>query len=210
MRDYWDDRFQKEGKIWGYSPSSTVKQAIDLFKKDHVKTVLIPGAGYGRNAKAFSDAGFTVAGIEVSAEAISLAKEYVPMVRYYQGSVLGMPFSNDVYDSIYCFNVLHLFRKADRKVFVDKCLGQLKEGGSLYFVVFSEKEPSYGRGAEVEPGTFESKPGRPVHYFTEQELREQFHQTSILGSGIVEDPEDHGEEGPHTHVLRYFYAQKRR
>ncbi len=114
-----------------------------------------------------------------------------------------------MYDAIYCFNVLHLFRKADRKTFVDKCLGQLKNGGSLYFTVFSEKEPSYGKGAEVEPGTFESKPGRPVHYFTEEELREQFNKCIVLGSGIVEDHEDHGDEGPHTHVLRYIYAQKR-
>ncbi len=208
MRDYWDGRFKKEGKIWGDSPSSTAAHAIGLFAKDHVKTILVPGAGYGRNAKAFSDAGFAVTGIELSEEAVDLAKEYAPKVRFYPGSVLDMPFDDKVYDAIYCFNVLHLFRKADRAAFVDKCLSQLKDGGSLYFTVFSEKEPSYGKGAEVEPGTFESKPGRPVHYFTEEELHGQFNKCTVLGSGIVEDPENHGDEGPHTHVLHYIYAQK--
>ena len=210
MHEYWDGRFKKEGRIWGNSPSATAAYAIDLFLKDHIKTILVPGSGYGRNAKAFADAGFAVTGIEVSGEAVDLANEYAPEIRYYQGSVLDMPFDGEVYDAIYCFNVLHLFRKADRKTFVDKCMDQLKEGGSLYFTVFSEKEPSYGKGAEVEPGTFESKPGRPVHYFTEEELLEQFNQCTVLGSGIVEDHEDHGDEGPHTHVLRYIYAQKHR
>ncbi len=209
MNNYWDGRFRKEGRIWGDSPSSTAAYAIGHFSKDRLKTVLVPGSGYGRNAKAFSDAGFAVTGIEVSGEAVDLAKEYAPKILYYKGSVLDMPFGDEMYDAIYCFNVLHLFREADRKTFLDKCLSQLKNGGYLYFTVFSEKEPSYGKGAEVEPGTFESKPGRPVHYFTEEELREQFNKCIVLESGIAEDQEDHGDEGPHTHVLRYIYAQKR-
>jgi SAM-dependent methyltransferase len=107
-----------------------------------------------------------------------------------------MPFADDLYDAIYCFNVLHLFREADRKVFVDKCESQLNDGGILYFIVFSEKEPSYGKGAEVERGTFESKPGRPVHYFTDEELRAQFSDYAIINSGVIEDKENHGEEEP--------------
>lgn len=209
MQDYWDSRFKKEGRIWGDVPSCTVTYAIDLFAKSGAKKVLVPGAGYGRNAKALSRAGFEVTGIEISGEAVRLARDYAPGVRYHRGSVLDMPFGDDRYDAIYCFNVLHLFREADRKAFIDKCESRLNDGGLLFFTVFSEKEPSYGKGAEVEPGTFESKPGRPVHYFTDEELREQFGDCAVLSSGVMEDKENHGEEGPHTHVLRYVCAQKR-
>ncbi len=95
MQDYWDGRFKKEGRIWGDSPSSTAAYAIGLFSKDRVKTILVPGSGYGRNAKAFSDAGFAVTGIEVSGEAVDLAKEYAPKIRYHKGSVLDMPFDEE-------------------------------------------------------------------------------------------------------------------
>lgn len=208
MQDYWDGRFKKEGRIWGDIPSSTVERAVDLFTEYKVKKVLVPGAGYGRNAKVFSSAGFQVTGIEISGEAVRLAKEYTPEIRLCQGSVLDMPV-NSLFDAIYCFNVLHLFRAADRKVFLDQCMARLKDGGLLFFTVFSDKESSYGRGAEVERGTFESKPGRPVHYFTEKELQEQFSDCAVLSHGTIEEHEDHGEEGPHTHILRYIAAQKR-
>ncbi|ADM71125.1 hypothetical protein GMA19_03322 [Paenibacillus polymyxa E681] len=54
MGDYWNKRFTEEGMIWGCEPSQTVTQAIDLFKKNNVHDILVPGAGYGRNTKALS------------------------------------------------------------------------------------------------------------------------------------------------------------
>jgi hypothetical protein len=77
----------------------------------------------------------------------------------------------------------------------------------MYFTVFSEKDPSFGRGQEVEKNTFESRPGRPVHYYSEGELREAFSGFEVLEIGSVADPEDHGD-GPHTHVLCYILARK--
>jgi len=76
-----------------------------------------------------------------------------------------------------------------------------------YFLLFSELESSYGSGEEVEPDTFESKPGKPVHYFTEEDLRAHFKETRIIETGLLEDRKNHGN-GPHTHMLRYIFCQK--
>ena len=80
--------------------------------------------------------------------------------------------------------------------------------GFAFFTVFSEEEPSFGKGKELELNTFESKPGRPTHYFTEEDLNEQFKDYNILEAGIIEEQENHGEKGPHIHKLRYIFAQK--
>jgi SAM-dependent methyltransferase len=112
------------------------------------------------------------------------------------------------YDAIYCFNVLHLLRSGERHNLLAKCHAALREGGLAYFTVFSEKEPGFGKGRETEPGTFESKPGRPVHYFTDGDLGSHFKDYVIRETGLVEDAEDHGDEGPHVHVLRYVLAIK--
>jgi hypothetical protein len=90
---------------------------------------------------------------------------------------------------------------------LDECNGKLRAGGLMFFTVFSDREPSFGKGEEVEKGTFESKSGRPVHYFTEEDLRNHFCEFETLEAGIAEDPEDHGE-GTHTHILRYIFARK--
>jgi hypothetical protein len=46
--------------------------------------------------------------------------------------------------------------------------------------------------------------GRPGHYFTDSDLKAHFKKMEIVETGILEDPEDHGAEGPHTHRLRYI------
>ena len=207
--EYWEMRFIDGGKIWGDKPSNTAIHALELFKRHTLNKILIPGAGYGRNAKFFTDANLEVVGIEVSKSAINTAKKFNPKTRFFHGSVLETPFDDEKYDGIYCFNVLHLFLKNDRILFLRKCYNQLKTGGFAFFVVFSDKERSIGKGKQVEKNTFESKPGRPVHYFTEFDLREHFKEYSVLETGTIEDKENHGELGLHTHILRYIFVQKK-
>ncbi len=207
MNTFWEERFIEEGMIWGDTPSRTVEYAIRLFKSASVHEVLVPGSGYGRNAVAFAREGFLVTGIEISTTAVTLALQNPGEVRYHHGSVLDMPFDDSMYDGIYCFNVLHLFRKVDRASFLARCLEQLKEGGVMFFVVFSDREPGYGTGRKVEENTFESKPGREVHYYSEEDLVSEFRDFDVLETGMMEDPEEHGGEGRHTHLLRYIYVR---
>jgi len=204
---YWDKRFQDEGYVWGDSPSQTAVHALEIFRQHRVKRILVPGSGYGRNTKLFSSSGFEVTGVEISDTACEMAREYDPKTITHNSSVMDMPPAPGQYDAIYCYNVLHLFREKERKLCLKQCADRVKDNGLLYFTVFSDKEPSFGKGQEVEKNTFESRPGRPVHYFTETELLDYFKGFEIIESGITEDPENHGE-GPHTHVLLYILARK--
>jgi SAM-dependent methyltransferase len=202
-KDYWDKRFEDEGKIWGELPSRTAQHAFELFRSANVESVLVPGSGYGRHTKFLSTCGFDVTGIEISSVACNLAREFDPLSRVYNASVLDMSFDTNRYDAVYCFNVLHLFRENDRYVFIEQCDNKLNRGGLMFFTVFSEKESSFGKGREVERNTFESRPGRPAHYFTATDLKTHFVKFDLVDMGIVEDPEDHGGK-PHTHNLRYI------
>ena len=207
--EYWNKRFLDGGKIWGEKPSKTAIYALELFKRQDLHKILVPGAGYGRNTKLFTDANFEVVGIEVSESAIKIAKNFNPKTQFFQGSALEMPFDDENYDGIYCYNVLHLFLIDDRISFLKKCHKQLRPKGYAFFVVFSDKERSFGKGKRIEENTYESKPWRPVHYFTEFDLKEHFKNFTVIETGIIEDTENHGELGPHSHILRYIFAQKK-
>ena len=207
MKEYWDQRYEAEGLIWGDASSKTAVHALKLFQQYHVKTVLVPGAGYGRNSKLLSTSGFNITGVEFSEVAYRLASDYDQLTTFHLGSVLDMSFLQaNYYDAIYCFNVLHLFREHDRKTLIGQCAAKTKSNGLMYFTVFSEQEPTYGQGTMIEKNTFESRPRRPVHYFTEDDLREHFRDFETIELGLMEDPEDHGT-GPHTHLLRYIFAR---
>jgi len=206
--EYWNRRFLEGGKIWGDKPSKTAIYALELFKKKDLNKILVPGAGYGRNTKLFTDANLKVVGIEVSESAIKIARNLNPKTQFFHGSVLEMPFDDEQYDVIYSCNVLHLFLKDERISFLKKCYKQLNTKGFVFFVVFSDKEISFGKGKRVEENTYESKPWRPVHYFTEIDLRDHFKEYSVIETGLIEDVENHGDLGPHSHILRYIFAQK--
>lgn len=207
VNDYWDIRYQAEGKIWGETPSYTASYALDLFRKAGVKTVLVPGSGYGRNTRLFSASGLAVTGVEKSPAACAMAREFDPASRFHNASVLDMSFLPQKYEAIYCFNVLHVFNTEDRKEFIRQCLGSIVPPGLMFFTVFSEHDGSFGKGPEIEENTFESRPGRAAHYFTDSDLKAHFKGTVILETGILEDPENHGAEGPHVHRLRYIYIK---
>ena len=210
LKPYWNERFLKEGRIWGDAPSSTAEYALKLFQNHKVKSVLVPGAGYGRNTKLFSTNGLRVVGIEISDLAIQSAYDFDPLTTFHNRSVLEIDSLDETFDVVYCFNVLHLFREAERSLFIDKCSKILNENGLLFFVVFSEREDSFGKGKQVEVNTFKSKPGRPVHYFTEEDLLDHFQNHSLIETGTMEDKENHGEQGEHVHMLRYIVCSKQR
>ena len=206
--EYWDKRFLSEGKIWGDSPSKSAKIALKLFKKYKISSILVPGAGYGRNTKLFSDNGFNVVGIEISKIAFDIALHFDSKTTFINGSFLELPLLDKTYDAIYCFNLLHLFNEVNRREIIKKCKNVLQSPGYIYVTVFSEKETTFGKGKEIEPNTYESKPGRPTHYFTEKDIKELFNEFTIIKTGILREKENHGELGAHTHLLRYIFVKR--
>jgi len=206
--EYWNSRFSNKGKIWGTIPSKTANYAFKLFKKYDIKKILIPGAAYGRHTKFFSTKNYEVTGIEISEVALNIAKRFDQKSKLILGSVLDMPYNNEKYDAIFCHNFLNLLLKDERASFLEKCYNQLRDGGFAFFSVFSELEESFGKGTKIEENTFESKPYRPTHYFTEEDILTHFKLFSVIETNIIEEKENHGELGPHIHKLRYIFVEK--
>lgn len=110
MNKYWESKFREIDTMWGDDPADSAIQASDFFKTNGIQNVLIPGVGYGRNAKIFIDKGIKVTGIEISESAISLSKQNLDFLIHH-GSVTEMPFDNSVYDGIFCYALIHLLNK---------------------------------------------------------------------------------------------------
>ncbi len=154
--NYWDNRYNNEGKIWGEKPSITAYHAQEIFQKAKVKSILVPGSGYGRHTRFFSNSGFEVTGIEISPVAINIARQFDTMSHFYNASVIDMSFEHKKYDAIYCFNVLHLFRENERKTFLKRCEEKINDDGLMFFTVFSA---SPFRQWTIANKLYPSKPG---------------------------------------------------
>ena len=66
MKEYWETKFKTEGPMWDFFPSESAIRTLNIFISNNIKRILIPGFGYGRNAKLFIENGFDVTGIEIN------------------------------------------------------------------------------------------------------------------------------------------------
>ncbi|WP_379153844.1 class I SAM-dependent methyltransferase [Paenibacillus sp. sgz5001063] len=205
--EYWSTRFAREGMIWGDRPSPSALQAKARFLEDGVQSVLIPGAGYGRNTKVFSPDMDTY-GIELSSAALELAAVWDSRTLFIKGSALEPQLDIQV-DAVYCFDVLHLFLAGGRRQFIAASLAQLRPGGLLYFTSFSDEDPNNGKGIMLEPGTYEYKEGKYAHFFSDTELREHFSAVDIVETGTFIELLPSPGSGTHEYILRYILARKK-
>jgi SAM-dependent methyltransferase len=174
MHNIWEDLFSSEGALWKFEPSDSALEALNVFKKHGLNKVLIPGFGYGRNALLFINNGFEITGIEIAPSAIRLARDNGITCPIHLGSVTGMPFDSVKYDGIFCYALLHLLNKNERKKFIRSCLNQLNPDGIMIFVVVSRRHASFGTGEYLSSGRFELRKGVKVFFYDEEDVEREF------------------------------------
>ncbi|HEX5553325.1 MAG TPA: class I SAM-dependent methyltransferase, partial [Chitinophagaceae bacterium] len=138
MTAFWEEAFKDRQEMWGLQPARSAVLTKDFFVANQVKTVLIPGVGYGRNAQIFRDNGMSVTGIEISQTAIDLAqKHFGNDLIIYQGTVTEMPYDNNLYDGIFCYGLIYLLSQDEREKLIKDCYNQLVENGFMLFTVIT-------------------------------------------------------------------------
>ncbi len=180
MTEFWEENFKNKQKMWGEAAAPAADVACGYFKERGVKTVLIPGIGYGRNAVPFLNAGMEVTGIEISETAINIAKEEMKIGNtIYHGSVTDMPFDNKSYEGIFCYAVIHLLDEEKRKKLIADCYSQLSLGGVMIFVAVSTKAPNYGKGTEIGKNRFEQYGGAQIYFYDENAIKNEFEKYGL-------------------------------
>ena len=154
MSEFWELAFSNNDKMWGESPTDNAGNVLNLLHRKKIKSILIPGFGYGRNAKVFYENGINVSGIEISKTAIKRARKYFKSdVTIHHGSVADMPFDNNKFEAIYCYSLIHLLGKAERKQLIKNCYAQLSSRGIMIFVALSTRDKRFGIGEKIEQNT---------------------------------------------------------
>ncbi len=175
MGEFWEEAFKSKQLMWGLAPAAAALIASEVFFKNNFKDILIPGIGYGRNAKPFVDKGMRVTGIEISETAIQLSQQwYGSSLTIYQGSVADMPFDNNQYDAIFTHALIHLLDKDERAKLIDDCYHQLKQNGIMMFTAISKQASTYGQGKPMGQDRFEQFGGVRMFFYDPESIRQEF------------------------------------
>jgi SAM-dependent methyltransferase len=187
--EFWESSFKEKQIMWGFEPADSAIAAIDLFRKNGLNKILIPGFGYGRNAKIFNDNGFNVTGIEISQTAIDLAKKhYGESLKVYHGSVSAMPFDNELYDGIFCYALIHLLNIRERHKLIKDCYNQLSPDGYMVFVAISKEFPAFGTGKQVSKDRFETLYGVKLFFYDSYSIEKDFGKYGLIEAKMINEP----------------------
>lgn len=188
MNEYWENRFTNEGAMWKFEPADSALMALDLFKANGIQKLLIPGFGYGRNAKVFIEKGFAVTGIEISQSAIDMAKENGLDCTVHHGSVMSMPFDTEQFEGIFCYALIHLLNKMERRQFLTACFNQLNDNGFMVFVVASTQMSMYGNGQYLSNDRYRISEGLNVFFYDDVSVADEFSDFGLINCTDIEEP----------------------
>lgn len=188
MTDFWERAFKAKQEMWGFEPAKSTVLANEFFIRHHVKNILIPGIGYGRNAQIFRKNGMTVTGIEISQTAIDLAKKHFGNdLPIFHGSVAEMPFDNSIYDGIYCYALIHFLDKKERGKLIRDCFDQLSEDGWMIFTTVTKEAQIYGQGTYLDKDRFKIFGGLKMFFYDREAIQEEFGKVGLFEIVEVND-----------------------
>ena len=206
--EFWQAAFDDKQLMWGVEPCLSALYAAEYFAKKFdsksSKKVLIPGIGYGRNAKPFLERGMDVTGIEISQTAIDLAKSKLGLgedqVVIHHGSVKDMPFDSDLYDGIFCYGLVYLLDADGRQKLIRDCYKQLQPGGIMIFSVISKTADFYGQGTKLGDDYFERMPGLKMYFYDRASVEKEFGLFGLVEQTELDEP-NHGVSFPFITVV---------
>lgn len=201
MSDIWEPLFAARRVMWGDAPTLSAARAAAFFAARGARDVLIPGVGYGRNAKPFLDRGMNVTGIEISASAIDVARKELGLTfPIHLGSVTAMPFDDATYDGVFSYGLAYLLDPSARATFYRACFGQLRAGGAMMFTVISKKAPMYGQGPKLGEDWYERAPGVPMFFYDEASIERELGPYGIVEATEIDEPVDGATTYPFWNV----------
>lgn len=201
MAEFWETAFVEKSLMWGLEPTASALLAADDFARAGVKHVLVPGIGYGRNAKPFLERGMTVTGIEISETAIALARSKLGLtIPIHHGSVSAMPFDDREYDGIFAYGLMHLLDATARAKLVRDCHRQLAVGGRMFFSLLSKEAPMYGQGPKLGEDWYERLPGLPMFFYDEASAHRELDAYGLVELARV-DEGSHGGSLPFVNAI---------
>lgn len=188
MDEFWEEAFKNKQIMWGEQPTVSASETCKQFKSLGFQKILIPGFGYGRNARPFLENGFEVTGIEISKTAIELACQLLgDEIKVFHGPVGDMPFDQETYDGIFCHALIHLLGSGERKQLLTNCNAQIKSGGLMVFTAITKHASTYDSGEKLGKDLFRTRDGVELFFYDEESIKEEFGPFGLVEATVVEE-----------------------
>jgi SAM-dependent methyltransferase len=177
---FWDERFRREGAIWGEGPSPTVKALVPRLSAGAL--VLEVGFGYGRDLAFLIGQGHRAWGVDLSPEARRRTEERLRRAglraeRLLTGRFEDSDLPTGQFDAVYSHRMAHLL-VTDGAVarFAAQARRALRPGGTLCLAVRNadDRDPAEVRRVAEGVDEYVPRPGHWIRFWDDAALRQAF------------------------------------
>ena len=151
-----------------------VRGLIPRLRKEKRSRVLDLGFGLGRHVVLFVGEGFETSGIEPAASGYRHCSRWLKSqsleADIRQGDMLQLPFGDEEFDFVLCYNVIYHATLGDMESALREIHRVLRKTGLLFITLNSTRNEWCGKGTEVEPNTFvnpEKGDGGHEHHYSD-------------------------------------------
>lgn len=198
---HWDEKFRT--RRWGRYPPEDLVRFIGRTYADEDRgniSVLEVGCGPGANLWFLHREGFRVSGIDISPAAIEFAAGRLEIENkglnpfpfdLKVGDFSKLPWPDQSFDLVIDIFALYANTLDVIQAAANEVHRVLKPGGHFYSKLWGENTTGFGKGHEVEPGTYEGIPHGPCagmgvsHFFNREEISRVFGNFDLAAVDVV-------------------------
>ncbi len=177
-----------QSKEWDWSsveqdrwihPSEDSIYLAKKWKEEGVHSILDLGCGRGRHALYFTQKGFKVTAVDLSAEAIEYNKKFQKEqgVDYLckRADMMELPFANDAFDRVFSYHVISHQDTAGVQHVLQEIARVLKPGGKVFLTLCSKEHYAFSQSdfPRLDENTVLKTEGAEVevpHFFADKEI----------------------------------------
>ena len=194
--DFWDQRYRREGTIWGDSPSPTGVAATQYLSPQ--ARVLDVGFGYGRDLAFLLRHGCRAYGIDLSSEGRRLAEqrfrtEGFQAVELKTGRFEDSDLPDSFFDLLLSHRMAHLLITPQAiSQFAEKAARVLRPGGILCVGARNANDLNPAQMIEVAEKVYEymDRPGHRIRYWDSASFQQTFgREFQLLSLTQATEPE---------------------
>jgi len=177
----WDGIYRTLGAVQGERPSEQIVGIVPILKERGVKRVLDHGCGAGRHTFYLAGEGFEeVVGMDNSDEGLKKARTLVrgyPNVQLVKAEMDAVPYVDGYFGAVISSHVVQHALAPQREGAFREFGRVIRRDGLLFLRTISTEHSLFGRGRQIESGTFVDIAGlpdgdMPHHYFNQYELKD--------------------------------------
>jgi 2-polyprenyl-3-methyl-5-hydroxy-6-metoxy-1,4-benzoquinol methylase len=212
-QQFWDARYA-QGLLYGTEPTSVARDLATVFRRHKVERVLEAGCGSGRDALFYAQQGFTVTGLDVSANALHRTRERAAEmgvdIELIPQDLLAAELPPASFDAAVAIHLVHLQPKPIRRAMVNRLWSLTRDGGLVAMANFSTEEAGFTTWEpHPEPNTRVDPKGKRVHFFDADDIAALLppDRFQLLTCDVV-DLAEIPDAGPVTHREWLTVARK--